>query len=186
MKAFYKFLIKWYLSSGSEVPDWLARKADNDQGLSEVLDEETDFNTLLSKSLRTDTTENNSELADRILANLEDSSEEGVDSVMVDGRGLFKKAVYSLGGVAAIMALTVTFWKGNQGSIDEQVEIAVAETKEESQLALITEIDMASWKNPLDQEIEYVVSDAKGALMFLANSFLPSEYVEDLGSISES
>lgn len=30
------------------------------------------------------------------------------------------------------------------------------------------------WKNPLDQEIEHVLSDAKGAVGFLAESFLPS------------
>ena len=34
--------------------------------------------------------------------------------------------------------------------------------------------DKSGWKNPLDQEIEYVFGYAKGALDFLADSFVPS------------
>ena len=34
------------------------------------------------------------------------------------------------------------------------------------------------WKNPLDQEIEYVLDDAKGAIGFLAENFLPSNLLK--------
>ena len=37
--------------------------------------------------------------------------------------------------------------------------------------------DKSGWKNPLDQEIEYVLGDAKGALDFLADSFVPSIFL---------
>ena len=37
--------------------------------------------------------------------------------------------------------------------------------------------DKSGWKNPLDQEIEYVLGDAKGALDFLADSFVPSSFL---------
>lgn len=37
----------------------------------------------------------------------------------------------------------------------------------------------STWKNPLDQEIEYIVSDAKGALGFLAAGFVPSSYLQE-------
>lgn len=36
------------------------------------------------------------------------------------------------------------------------------------------------WKNPLDQEIEYVVSDARGALDFIASNFLPSSMLAEV------
>ncbi|OUW16791.1 MAG: hypothetical protein CBD18_06220 [Opitutales bacterium TMED158] len=32
----------------------------------------------------------------------------------------------------------------------------------------------SDWRNPLDEEMENIVSDAQGALDFLADSFLPS------------
>ena len=36
--------------------------------------------------------------------------------------------------------------------------------------------------NPLNQEIGYVLSDAKGALNFLKASFIPSSYLESNAS----
>ena len=37
--------------------------------------------------------------------------------------------------------------------------------------------DKSGWKNPLDQEIDYVFGYAKGALDFLADSFVPSSFL---------
>lgn len=185
MKTIYKFMIKWYFSIEKEVPRWLEKKANSNRELAVYLRGEKEFNALLSGSLRQQRNVESEDLAASILKAVEDSSKSTPESVVIDARKYFRPLVLSTAGIAALLVLTFSLRNGS-----ERVEV---ESVDEVQLAQVERVDekapfvvKTSWKNPLDQEIEYVVSDAKGALLFLANNFLPKDYADALEDSSSS
>lgn len=185
INAVYRFLIDWHLSNDSSVPEWLAKKAEKDAALSQYLDGELGLNRLLSAPKHNPQTgSSQSDLAERILAKL-DSDEEDESPVVMNPPIPFRTITYSLGGVAAILVLGISLWNKDVILEEDSPVVTVATVTEvkptpaNTTLSVDLEKINEDWKNPLDQEIEFVVSDARDALRFLATSFLPEEIAKE-------
>ncbi len=176
-KQILLFLVRWYEIIDKPLPSWLERACDKDISLGLELDEEREFTRELEQKPDWNPVKPNPFLTERIVACLDDK-EPPVTSKMA-----WKEVSI---GIAACVAIALAYqWVGSQSqSGDELVaNIEVVENPLDSDTVevlpeVITRLaDNSDWKNPLDQEIEYVLGDAKGAIGFLADSFVPSSFL---------
>lgn len=178
-KRIILFLIRWYETFERPLPKWLERACDKDIALGLELDEERELSSELNQKPDWSPVKPNPFQAERIIACLEDE-ERPVETRTIPWREI------SI-GVAACIAIAITYqWIGSQPNPSDSELIVEKEPVEDAFSAdepqvLIANINRAAenrdWKNPLDQEIEYVLGDAKGAIHFLADSFVPSTFL---------
>ncbi len=168
-KRIQLFLIRWYEASDKPLPQWLERACDDDLVLGLELDEERDLTRELKSKPKRESLEPNPDLANRIMRSLDERETPDASPVP------WKEISFGIAACVAI-ALAIQF-VNNPSESGETLIVENAPTVESKEVLLSAPEFLANvndWKNPLDQEIEYVMEDAKGALDFLAESFLPS------------
>ena len=176
-KRILEFLLEWHEVSDKPMPGWLKRRLNADPELRESLEREKEITRKLSNR-DSDSVEPSPYLAERIIANL-DGTERTRETAFS-----WKRIPVAL---AACLAVFVAIqWKSQNDETDGGIARETAPDKDATTLAIDEApifqaeglLANSDWKNPLDQEIEYVLSDAKGAFGFLAESFLPSTMLE--------
>ncbi|MDQ8184055.1 hypothetical protein [Pelagicoccus sp. SDUM812002] len=177
MTPIYKFLINWYQASDKDLPAWLERACRSDKALSK----EKAFGDVLTRELQRRPSHSGSFSGDSMAARvLRQIAEEDYAAEQENSRSPLWGAWIRNAGMA-VAALAVVLAGYQYLNTDDEMDgeagvVAVVEDNSASDGILEIAED---WKNPLDQEIEYIVSDAKGALGFLANSFVPSSYLQE-------
>ncbi|MBK1877733.1 hypothetical protein [Pelagicoccus mobilis] len=175
-KPLYKALINWYQASDKSLPAWLDRACEKDP---ELRGEKT-FGDELTRALQTPPKgvapiERDS-MAARVLKQIteEDYLAEQAEAEKAPFWGAW---VRNAGMAAAAFAIALAGYQflNTEKTDPSQIEIV---SNEQSSEGVLDEL-RGDWKNPLDQEIEYIVSDAKGALGFLATTFVPSSYLSE-------
>jgi len=161
MKSLDGLLITWYELSDKPLPQWLKRKCDSDPSLQDRLRMEQSLTAELKHGVEEKVREPNPFLKERILRAIDEA-----DRIPEQTTPWLRGAV--LAGSACLVAALV--W---------QVSVLNVAENDLGDFNSITLYDIAKdaqsdWIIPLDQEIEYVVSDARGALDFIASNFLPS------------
>lgn len=171
------FLVRWYESLDKPMPTWLERACDQDTVLGIELDEERALTRALKTKPERGPVVPNPIAAERIIACLDDKERPVVPKLAWREISI---------GIAACIAIAIVYqWFGYQTDSDGTIvmENGIIEEKVDAPESA-TEIGNAEivafkneWKNPLDQEIEYVLGDAKEAIDFLADTFLPSGFL---------
>ncbi len=162
-KKFYTFLINWYQASDRPLPQWLKKACESDPSLKAEWEDGLDLSANLDArdfEKIAEPSTNLSERINRVLGESEAKPEATPFNFQVVGLA-----------AAACLAIALGYHFLQVESEPEAPRITKIETPTIPEVAIVP----ADWKNPLDQEIEYVVADAKGAIDFLAASFLPSK-----------
>ncbi len=81
----------------------------------------------------------------------------------------------SIGIAACVAVALVSQFVGNRERFEEPLVVELP-VEAEPGAGLVSR--QSDWRNPLDQEIENVMEDAKGAIDFLAQNFLPSSVLK--------
>ncbi len=177
-KPIYKILINWYQASDKELPAWLERACENDPSLSQERQFGDELTRALQKRPNDSTPFEGASMASRVLRQITEedylAEREQGESAPVWGAW-----VRNLGMAAAALAVALVGYQylDTKSVVDgDGGTVAIVENDMSTDGLLEVATD---WKNPLDQEIEYIVSDAKGALGFLASTFVPSSYLKD-------
>lgn len=186
-KAIYRLLINWYQASDKPLPAWLSRACDSDRELSM----ERDQGEILTRSLKKRPQEPDAYRGDdmtaRVMRQITEQAYFAEQEGMAKQKGGFLR-IAGLTGVACALAIVgFQFWQtgglddsqlGGEGPAVVVHEDSGSNSNTSSGSGadggLNLQVLEGDWKNPLDQEIEYVISDAKGALDFLTTSFVPS------------
>lgn len=198
-RKFYRWMVEWKQANEQPLPKWLEAACERDP----VLARERERGEALTRSLRrsvakeADPLMGTRSLADRVLRQIaEEDYQAAREAEETAGRSLGWFALWrnaSLAALAcmAVVASVVWFERGEEpgpgpAPIGEVVKprIIVVETPlplpELPKVAGLAKLESTLARpNPLDQEIEYMIADAKGALGFLANSFVPSQFLAD-------
>lgn len=162
-KKFYTFLINWYQASDKPLPQWLEKACESDPDLKAEMKDGLDLSLGLDARDFEQVAEPSSDLSQRInraLSRGEAKPETTPFNLQLIGLA-----------AAACLAIALGYHLLQPESEPEAPRITKIETPAIPEVAIIP----PDWKNPLDQEIEYVMADAKGAIDFLAASFLPSK-----------
>lgn len=176
-KRFYSFLVRWCSIQGNPLPAWLTRACGEDPRLrAEHLSEEVLSADLREQRIPAQVHPDAGALSAKILAALraegKTSSERRLEtSTMVSVWKVVVCPVAAAIGVAFFLTIRVSTSSGHVPeaalvSVDRVFEAPAGDTG-------LMEAGWAGWVNPLDREVEYVLEDAKGAVAFLASSFLP-------------
>ena len=182
-RTLYTFLINWYQASDKPLPGWLKRACDSD----ETMAQERRFGDELTASLRQKPKEGNpfgeSSLASKVHQRITEEDFEAEQSETSEGYGFVRFFQYAGLAAAACLVAAIAFkftqsGPGENESLDKGGMVAGVDEIPMTLNPDLVELGEA-WINPLDQEIEYVLSDAKGALDFLKSSFVPSSYLKD-------
>lgn len=173
----YSLLVRWYIATGKELPAWLRKACQQDAKLANLLKQEEE----LSQELRqveepTLDAVSAEALSRRIMNALSDESR--IDDQFSEPKRSFNWTPVALAAAAclvAIVALRVI-------SPENPEEIIAADDASEQPRLVIGQIpiDASNWENPLDREVENVLSDARGVVNFLAGNFLPSDLSNEL------
>ncbi len=171
------FLVRWHETFDKPLPRWLERACEKDVALGLEWDEEREFTNELECKPDWEPVKPNPFLTERIIACLDDKERPVVSKIAWKEISI---------GIAACVAIALTYqWVGSQSQSDD----AIVADKGSSETSLdfktveilpeiVTQVaDKNEWKNPLDQEIEYVLGDAKDAIDFLADSFVPKSFL---------
>jgi len=178
-----KLLIRWYNVSERPLPAWLARACDCDPALAR----ERDAEAALTRRFRQDARPAQREVSPFFVARVSRAMQENPRA----RTSWFRRGAPGLvlAGAACLVALVLvrrTFPTGVRlQSADDPAQIAVS-ISQPSSSAVVTPSGLSGergsgWVNPLDQEVEHVISDARGALHFLATSFLPAGTITGTG-----
>lgn len=177
MKPLYRILINWYQASDKELPAWLQRACQKDPSLAQ----ERAFGETLTRELRKPRSDESASfegdsMAARVLKQI---AEEDYHAAQEEEASPLWGAWVRNAGMG-VAALAVVFAAYQYLDTDSQIEGGEIAAIQENATATDGLLEISEdWKNPLDQEIEYIVSDAKGALGFLANTFVPSTYLKE-------
>ncbi|EDY83450.1 hypothetical protein VDG1235_3077 [Verrucomicrobiia bacterium DG1235] len=180
-KPLYKILINWYQASDKPLPKWLEQACQKDETLANERDFGDELTLVLKKRPNDSMSIAEDSMASRVLRQI---TEEDylAEQERTNGVSVWAGWIRSAGMAAAALALTVVAYQflntDRELPNEENAITVVANGQATDGIAddLLTVSE--DWKNPLDQEIEYIVSDAKGALGFLATNFVPSSYLK--------
>lgn len=178
-KTIQTFLINWYQASDKPLPKWLERACEKDRSLALERELGDELTTSLKQRPNGSSPIAGDSMAARVMRQI--TEEDYAADQEMDRKASWGGWVRSAGmamAVVALVAVAIQFLDTNtQGPIDNVVVKTTDPSPAANPETDLLEIG-TDWKNPLDQEIEYIVSDAKGALGFLANSFVPSSYLK--------
>lgn len=176
--SIYKALINWYQSSDKPLPQWLERACAKDAELRK----EQAFGEELTRALKKSPNGSEPFEADSMAAKVlnQITEEDYLSDKEAESGSAWGAWVRNAGMAAAAFAVAVAGYQflDMEKPGGDEAEVVTVVNAEEATDGLLDEIP-EDWKNPLDQEIEYIVSDAKGALGFLASTFVPSSYLAD-------
>ncbi len=167
-KRIILFLARWYESIDKPMPRWIERACDKDISLGLDLDDERELTRSLRDAPEWNPVKPNPYLAERIIACLDDKERPEAP------KSTAWKEI-SIGIAACITIAVACQWVGTSNQEGAPI-VADNPAVEEGNLFANTKLlaNNSDWKNPLDQEIEYVIGDAQGAIDFLAKSFVPT------------
>ncbi|MFO1448836.1 MAG: hypothetical protein U1F61_11830 [Opitutaceae bacterium] len=178
--AVLRFLVRWYQASDQPLPPWLDRATRHDSCLSATRAEEE----LLTSHLRAHPAAPGIEaspfLKSKVLHALarESAGQDRSRSV----RWIMPSA--AVAGALALGLLLAATWLSrspNQPSVSTPSALAaVHPTPGTAPAVSAAQPVPEAWSNPLDDEMDKVVADARGAVRFLASAFLPSESLDRL------
>lgn len=172
--SIYRILINWYQASDRDLPAWLERACEKDESLLSEKCFGEELTRELQKLPNDSTSFGEDRLAARVLKQI--AEEDYLADQAKEDFPAWGTWVRNAGMAVAALAVVVAGYQ----YLDTDKEVGAEVATVESSPATDDLIDIPKdWKNPLDQEIEYIVSDAKGALGFLANNFVPSSYLEE-------
>ncbi len=201
-KALNRWLINWYQAADRPLPAWLERACQRDPQLARERQRGDALTAALSRRPRSpDTFAGSSSMADRVLRQITEEdyrAAEAAEKAEGSFGWLAFRRVASLAAVACLLAVGgIRWWQGGDEPSPAPI---VAENHEQTPRLVVIETQLelpelpaakrgianiertlAKANNPLDQEIEYMISDAKGALDFLADSFVPTRYRDAAG-----
>lgn len=183
-QAIYRFLINWYQVSDKPLPQWLKNACKQDANL----DFEQELGESLTRSLKKDpnveTFASESSMASRVMLQItEEDYQAEQQEPERSWAGVFRGATY-VAAACFVAVIAFNVWTGsNSNNFPEVSDMAFTAVDGPTDFAEIG-TELLSMQNPLDQELEYMLSDAKGALDFLTTSFVPSSFIkseEELG-----
>lgn len=173
----YTFFIRWYSAQGKPLPRWVESACEKNADLhrERTLEDELSRQLKVSPEAR-QAHSDVAELSAQVLAALrEEVGTPSPDSMPQSAPTLNWRIVAFPLAAAAAIALLITFSHPRLGEdpaiIDGGITVAAVSNLPDFE---IIDVETSPWKNPLDQEVENVLTDAKGAMGFLASSFLPS------------
>lgn len=176
-KLLFKFAINWYEVSEKPLPAWLDLACEKDESLSR----ERDFGAELTRDLKklpndTPPTESGN-LTARVLKQLaeEDYLAEQASRSDSNSGGWLRMAGMATAAIAVAFFGIQMLNTFDEVPVDGGAAVAVKDTTATDGLLDVA----ADWNNPLDQEIDYIVADAKGALDFLTTTFVPSSFLQE-------
>lgn len=176
-KAIYRRLINWYQVSDRELPKWLDAACEKDASLAQ----ERRFGDELTHALQKRPNHQGScegpSMAARVLKQI--AEEDYLAERAPDAASVWSSWIRPAGVAMAVCAFAFAAYQylDTNSGLDDEVGTAIA-VRENVATDALPEMP-ADWKNPLDQEIENIVSDAKGALGFFAATFVPSSYLNE-------
>lgn len=182
--SFQKILIRWYHASDKPLPRWLDRACERDPALARERDAEAMLTQRFRQDARPAACEASPFLAGRVVRALKEPTRSSPSPLRAGLPWLVAA------GAACALALVVSRWNFQEGGGDIQPgsnhpQIAATTTEPQAGSSLALTVQPATglgkggtWVNPLDQEIDHVIADARGALNFLATSFLPTGAME--------
>lgn len=177
-KRIYKVLINWYQASDKDLPQWLEEACARDTDLKTELSFGDELTQALKKSPNGMEALESDSMAARVLSKI--TEEDYLAEQELERRPIWGVWARNAGMVAAAFAIALVAYQTlNTESTSPEGDPTVAVANIGAATDGLLEGVSEDWKNPLDQEIEYIVADAKGALGFLASTFVPSSYLED-------
>ncbi len=198
-RRIYHWILEWKQANEQPLPRWLERACGRDPELGR----ERERGEGLTRSLRrpvakeADPLMGTRSLADRALRQIAEEDyqaerkAEEISSRSLGWFALWRNASLAALACMAVVASVVWFERGDEpgpgpAPIAEVVKprIIVVETPlplpELPKVGGLARLESTLARpNPLDQEIKYMIADAKGALGFLANGFVPSQFLAD-------
>ncbi|MBP7143080.1 MAG: hypothetical protein KBA71_14310 [Opitutaceae bacterium] len=176
MKTFLqKLLIRWCHVNDKPLPDWLARACERTPALAK----ERDVEGALSRRLRSDVRPAQSGASPYLAQRVAGAIREIPKARESSKWSILPQITWVAAAcVVALVAVRLDFLGGRKVMTPD---LETRQTAVVSTSASLPEPQVASpsagipgWVNPLDQEVEDVIADARGALHFLATSFLPT------------
>ncbi|MBC2607450.1 hypothetical protein [Pelagicoccus albus] len=178
-KSLYRIAINWYQASDKPLPAWLERACQKDDSLAA----EKRFGDDLTRSLKRSPNDREpitgDDMASRVLRQIteEDYLAEQQQSDSSAGFAGWARGVGMAAAAFTIALGAYQFLDTDNGLPNGGESGAIVMIESEKATDGLLEDVTEDWKNPLDQEVEYIVSDAKNALSFLATTFVPSSYL---------
>ncbi|HRE80774.1 MAG TPA: hypothetical protein PLN52_06985 [Opitutaceae bacterium] len=187
-----RFLIRWYQVSDRPLPGWLQRACDCDPRLAAELSAELGVTERLRVDARPPVIDPSPYLAARVNYAVKDSMARRGSFAVRNG---FRMA--ALAGAVCLALLLFSRWPApSSGTITDprlattestltlnpsgretvgikSGDAAVATVASPDARAVTGAAPALNWENPLDQEVNLVIADAKDAVRFLTTSFLP-------------
>lgn len=194
-RMIYRILVNWYLASDKELPAWLKRACRQDKTLADELTAGDELTAALKSrpkervpSLGSDSI--TSKVMMRITEEDYAAEQESLDKESGTAWVGWARTLGAAAVACVIAVIGIQNWMTQHGDkIAPDNGIVVTSTQpvdgivEDAEIKADELLELgAQWKNPLDQEIEYVLSDAKGALDFLATNFVPSGILKKVDS----
>lgn len=195
-RAVLKTLISWYQTTDQVLPKWLERACQKDPALAEEKAHGDQLTGLLSQKPREPKEFAGSNLSARVMRQI---TEENYEAEQAETRSVNWSVLVRWSGITAVACMLgivgVQLWLQDQSP--EQagyVNTPEAASSDATTTASTTDSSDAAplpnlrpemlridddWSNPLDKEIGYVVSDAKEALDFLTDRFIPKRYLDE-------
>lgn len=176
MKTFLqKLLIRWYHVSDKPLPDWLARACERTPELAR----ERDVEGALSRRLRSDVRPAQNGASPYLAQRVARAVREIPKARESSKRALLPQLTWVAAAcVVALIVVRLDFLGGRKGVTPDVETHQTAVVSPQSSLPAPQVASPAAgipgWVNPLDQEVDDVIADARGALQFLATSFLPT------------
>ena len=158
-KRIQRFLISWYSISDKPMPNWLRSACDKDIGLQLDLEEEQRLSGALKNGYEGHVESPDNQSIRRIL---EELGEGGSSEPEVKASPWKEIAI----GVAACVGIAIAIQWGRV-STESHEEVVLEIESSPRDLSKVWSLAEADWKNPLDKEMENVLSDAQGAIDFL-------------------
>lgn len=179
--ALKRFLLRWYQASDQPLPAWLERACVCDPRLRADRDAEAGLTQRLRTEPRPPSIEASPYLAARVNYGVKTSK---ARRAIFDVSKGFRMA--ALAGVVCVAFLLLSRWPVSEAPTETGLGMAKT-TPDSASLAPLNSVVPAVisgessggsakaslWENPLDQEVNLVLADAKGAVRFLATRFLP-------------
>lgn len=178
-RAILRFLAEWRQAADQPLPGWLERACRRDPQLSQELQAGIRLTAELRRDPRERRLDRPSGLAGRVFGEL--AAESAAASKTRRPQAF---AWVGVAACAALLAAVALRFESEEPRAPGGEPLAAVEIPTTLELAASQEHLAAfealgrEWVNPLDQEIGYVIADARNALDFLKSSFVPSGYLE--------
>lgn len=178
MKRFViKNLIRWYQACDKELPQWLVDACRRDKGLLQERQAGDALTCSLKAKPESELVDWDSSLVGDVMSRIAAEDLSAEKQSWSRGSPFAWRPVFVSLAAVAVFAVALQVWVTTEQPDD-------AKSYASSTVEALPEVDLTEdlerIRNPLDQEVEYALADARSALGFLANRFVPSSYLEKM------